>query len=60
VRVARAYAVRTDDGGNVGATSAYVRASLSEVAAALTALTGEPHSLACGVPILLNGGPATY
>jgi integrase/recombinase XerC len=43
VRVARAYAVRTDDGGNVGATSAYVRASLSEVAAALT---GEPHSLA--------------
>ena len=29
-----------------GATSTYVRASLSEVAAALAALTGEPHPLA--------------
>jgi hypothetical protein len=29
-----------------GATVTYVRASLSEVAAALAALTGEPHPLA--------------
>jgi site-specific recombinase XerD len=44
--VARAYAGHTDGGGDVGATSTYVRASLSEVAAALAALTGEPHPLA--------------
>jgi site-specific recombinase XerD len=43
--VARAYAGHTDGGGDVGATSTYVRASLSEVAAALAALTGEPHPL---------------
>jgi integrase/recombinase XerC len=42
--VAKAYAGYTD--GDVGATSTYVRASLSEVAAALAALTGEPHPLA--------------
>ena len=40
--VARAYAGHTDASGDVGATSTYVRASLSEVAAALAALTGEP------------------
>jgi integrase/recombinase XerC len=44
--VARAYAGHTDASGDVGATSTYVRASLSEVAAALAALTGEPHPLA--------------
>jgi site-specific recombinase XerD len=44
--VARAYAGHTDSGGEAGTTSTYVRASLSEVAAALTALTGEPHPLA--------------
>ena len=45
--VARAYAGHTDGGsGEGGATSTYVRASLSEVAAALAALTGEPHPLA--------------
>ena len=44
--VARAYAGHTDSGGDAGATSTYVRASVSEVAAALTALTGEPHPLA--------------
>jgi integrase len=44
--VARAYAGHTDSGGDAGATSTYVRASLSEVAAALAALTGEPHPLA--------------
>jgi site-specific recombinase XerD len=44
--VARAYAGHTDGSGEIGATSTYVRASLSEVAAALAALTGEPHPLA--------------
>ena len=44
--VARAYAGHTDGGSDTGATSTYVRASLSEVAAALAALTGEPHPLA--------------
>jgi integrase/recombinase XerC len=44
--VARAYAGHTDAGGDAGATSTYVRASVSEVAAALAALTGEPHPLA--------------
>jgi integrase/recombinase XerC len=43
--VARAYAGHTD-GGETAATSTYVRASLAEVAAALAALTGEPHPLA--------------
>jgi integrase/recombinase XerC len=43
--VARAYAGHTDSGDS-GATSTYVRASLPEVAAALAALTGEPHPLA--------------
>jgi integrase/recombinase XerC len=43
--VARAYAGHTD-GDGAGATSTYVRASVSEVAAALAALTGEPHPLA--------------
>lgn len=41
--MARAYAGHTEGGGNVGATSTYVRASLSEVAAALAALTAESH-----------------
>jgi hypothetical protein len=44
--VARAYAGHTDSGGETGATSTYVRARLSEVAAALAALTGETHPLA--------------
>lgn len=43
--IARAYAGHTD-GGNVGTTATYVLASLPEVAAALAALTGEPHPLA--------------
>jgi integrase/recombinase XerC len=41
--VARAYAGHTDSGSEAGATATYVRASLAEVAAALT---GEPHPLA--------------
>jgi integrase/recombinase XerC len=44
--IARAYAGHTDSGGDAGATSTYVRATVSEVAAALAALTGEPHPLA--------------
>src|SRR6185437_4787672 len=45
--VAHAYAGHTDGGGDTGsATSTYVRATLTEVAAALAALTGEPHPLA--------------
>ena len=44
--VARAYAGHTDGGSETGATATYVRASLAEVAAALGALTGEPHPLA--------------
>ena len=44
--VARAYAGHTDSGSETGATATYVRASLAEVAAALAALTGEPHPLA--------------
>jgi hypothetical protein len=44
--VARAYAGHTEGGSETGATATYVRASLAEVAAALAALTGEPHPLA--------------
>ena len=42
---ARAYAGHTDGGGDVGATSTYVRASLSEVATAL-----EPDTSAMAIP----------
>jgi integrase/recombinase XerC len=52
--VAHAYAGHTDGGGDSGtATSTYVRATLTEVATALAALTGEPHPLA-----ELEGRPA--
>jgi integrase/recombinase XerC len=45
--VAHAYAGHTDGGGDTGtATMTYVRATIAEVAAALAALTGEPHPLA--------------
>src|SRR5260370_40112417 len=44
--VAHAYAGHTDGTGDTGsATSTYVRATLTEVATALAALTGEPHPL---------------
>lgn len=43
--VARAYAGHTGK-GDAGTTSTYIRADLHEVAAALAALTGEPHPLA--------------
>jgi integrase/recombinase XerC len=44
--VARAYAGHNDRGNNAGNTTTYVRADVEEIAAALTALTGEPHPLA--------------
>ncbi|MGH3520703.1 MAG: tyrosine-type recombinase/integrase [Haloechinothrix sp.] len=45
--VARAYAGHNDHGSSeAGTTTTYVRASLNEVAAALAALTEEPHPLA--------------
>jgi integrase len=44
--VAHAYAGHTDGSGESSATSTYVRAGVHEVAAALAALTGEPHPLA--------------
>ncbi|MGH3159577.1 MAG: hypothetical protein ACRDNF_23800, partial [Streptosporangiaceae bacterium] len=47
---ARAYAGHNDSSGDPGATATYVRASLQEVAAALAALTGEPHPLAAQEP----------
>jgi integrase/recombinase XerC len=44
--VARVYAGHNDSGNDAGTTTTYIRASLQEVAAALAALTGEPHPLA--------------
>ncbi|WP_344253171.1 tyrosine-type recombinase/integrase [Pseudonocardia hydrocarbonoxydans] len=44
--VAHAYAGHTDGSGDGSSTSTYVRANVEEVAAALAALTGEPHPLA--------------
>lgn len=44
--VARAFAGHADSGGDAGTTTTYVRASVHEVAAAVAALTGEPHPLA--------------
>ncbi|MEV7267268.1 site-specific integrase [Micromonospora aurantiaca] len=44
--IARAYAGHSGSGGDVGTTATYVRASINEVAAALAALTGEPHPMA--------------
>jgi integrase/recombinase XerC len=44
--IAHAYAGHTDGTGKSGsATATYVRATLAEVAAAVSALTGEPHPL---------------
>jgi site-specific recombinase XerD len=44
--VARAYAGHSGNGGDAGTTATYVRATIHEVAAALAALTNEPHPLA--------------
>lgn len=46
--VARAFAGHTDIGGHPGTTMTYVKASLHEIAEALSAMTGEPHPLASG------------
>lgn len=43
--VARAFAGHTDSGGDRSATTTYVRATVAEVAAALSALTSEEHPL---------------
>jgi integrase/recombinase XerC len=52
--IAHAYAGHTDGKGEmVSVTSTYVRATVTEVATALAALTGEPHPLAGP-----EGGPA--
>ncbi|WP_223838757.1 tyrosine-type recombinase/integrase [Saccharopolyspora pogona] len=48
--VARAYAGHTDNGGDGGTTTTYIRASIHEIATALAALTGEPHPLATNPP----------
>ncbi|WP_433566606.1 hypothetical protein ACQP1O_16225 [Nocardia sp. CA-151230] len=44
--VSRAYAGHLEPTYGDGATYTYVRASLSEIAEALTAVTGMPHPLA--------------
>jgi integrase/recombinase XerC len=44
--IARAYAGHTDSTGDAGTTTTYVRATMQEIAAALSALTREPHPLA--------------
>jgi len=43
--VARAFAGHAE-GGDVGSTATYIKADLAEIAAAVAALTGEPHPLA--------------
>jgi integrase/recombinase XerC len=48
--VAQAYAGHAGHGRDANATTTYVRASVSEVAAALMALTGEAHPLASASP----------
>ncbi|GAA2522966.1 site-specific integrase [Pilimelia columellifera] len=44
--VARAFAGHSQESGDVGATATYIKAELHEIAAAVAALTGEPHPLA--------------
>ena len=44
--VARAFAGHSESSGDVGATATYIKADPGEVAAAVAALTGEPHPLA--------------
>jgi integrase/recombinase XerC len=52
--VARAYAGHEGGLAGAGVTATYVRADLDEVAAALSALTAEPHPLA---PTTAGAGP---
>lgn len=44
--VAHAYAGHTDGRSDPGTTATYIRADIHEIAAALAALTGEPHPVA--------------
>ncbi|MGC5310019.1 tyrosine-type recombinase/integrase [Micromonospora zamorensis] len=44
--IARAYAGHSEGGGDAGTTATYVKATLQEIAAALSALTNERHPLA--------------
>lgn len=53
--VARAYAGHNGNGADAGTTTTYIRAHLEEIAAALAALTGEPHPLATGTPPTQGG-----
>jgi integrase len=55
--VARAYAGHTDGNSHTGTTATYIRASLPETAAALAALTGEPHPLAAVSPAMSQVSP---
>jgi len=50
--VARADAGHADTTNDAGTTTTYVRATLHEIAAALAALTNEPHPLSSVDPIL--------
>jgi hypothetical protein len=49
IGIARAYAGHADTSSDL-TTTTYVKADIIEVAAALTALTGEPHPLASMIP----------
>ena len=51
--VARAYAGHTDSTGP--ATTTYIKGQIHEVAAALAAMTGQPHPLAGPVPSVMGG-----
>jgi integrase len=53
--IARAYAGHTDNTGP--ATTTYIKASLQDVATALSAMTGQPHPLAHQDNSLSGGGP---
>ena len=44
--VAHAYAGHTDGRSDPGTTATYIRADIHEIAAALAALTAEPHPVA--------------
>jgi integrase/recombinase XerC len=44
--VARAFAGHSESSGDVGSTATYIKADPGEVAAAVAALTGEPHPFA--------------
>ncbi|GAA1834903.1 hypothetical protein GCM10009682_61450 [Luedemannella flava] len=57
--IARAYAGHTATGSEIGATGTYIKADISEIATAVSVLTGEPHPLAGhdseAIPIRVGG-----